>query len=52
VLADPERFNGVYWLIPIEGVSYGRTTAMVMLREATDTLDQIIRARGMSYTGA
>ena len=34
VLADPERFNGRVLADPIEGVSYGRTTAMVMLRRS------------------
>jgi putative DNA primase/helicase len=34
VLADPERFEHRVLADPIEGVSYGRTTAMVMLRRS------------------
>ena len=34
VLADPERFAGRPLADPIEGVSYGRQTAMVMLRRS------------------
>src|SRR5262249_27433592 len=34
VLANPDRFNGRVLADPIEGVSYGRTTAMVMLRRS------------------
>jgi hypothetical protein len=34
VLADPKRFGGRSLADPIEGVSYGRTTAMVMLRRS------------------
>jgi hypothetical protein len=34
VLADPERFDGCALADPIEGLSYGSTTAMVMLRRS------------------
>ncbi len=34
VLADPERFDGCVLADPIEGIPYGRTTAMVMLRRS------------------
>ena len=51
VLADPERFNGRVLADPIEGVSYGRTTAMVMLRRS-DGYPWIksFAHGGMSYT--
>ena len=32
VLADPQRFNGKVLADPIEGIAYGRTTALVLLR--------------------
>jgi hypothetical protein len=34
VLADPERFDGCVLADPIEGLSYGSTTAMVMRRRS------------------
>ena len=51
VLADPERFDGRVLADPIEGVSYGRTTAIVMLRRSDrHPWIKSFAHGGMSYT--
>ena len=51
VLADPERFDGCVLADPIEGVSYGRTTSMVMLRRSDGhPWIKSFAHGGMSYT--
>ncbi len=51
VLADPERFDGRVLADPIEGVSYGRTTAMVLLRRSDgQPWIKSFAHGGMSYT--
>ena len=51
VLADPERFDHRVLADPIEGVSYGRTTAMVMLRRSDGhPWIKSFAHGGMSYT--
>ena len=54
VLADPKRFDRRVLADPIEGVAYGRTTAIVMLRRSDrSSMDQVIRPwRDVLHAGA
>src|SRR5207344_423356 len=51
VLEDPERFKGKRLADPNEGVSYGRSTAMVMLRRDNgEPWIESVAHSGMSYS--